>query len=99
MCIRDSHQLFRLPICHHISPQSHLCLLYTSLAEDKAFYLVVIREALVSPCGVEDPVADIDQVQQAPKLLVGKFQSHPQDLLLLEAQMCIRDRYVENAGY
>ncbi len=56
------------------------------LAEDKAFYLVVIREALVSPCGVEDPVADIDQVQQAPKLLVGKFQSHPQDLLLLEAR-------------
>ena len=45
-------------------------------AEQKALHLIVISEALVAPGGIQDPVPDVDQIQQTAELLLAQFQVH-----------------------
>ena len=55
--------------------------LLPGLFKQQALYLVIVPEAVLSSGGVEDPVADVDHVQQTPKFLFAQFQLHTCDLL------------------
>ena len=48
-------------------------------AQRKELFLqnIVILKPVFLACGVEDPVADVDEIQQPPELLVGEFYVHP----------------------
>ncbi len=45
-------------------------------AKEQALHLVVILEAVLAPCGVQDPVSNVRHIQQAAELLSGKLQFH-----------------------
>ena len=44
--------------------------------EELGFQIVIIGEAVVPARGIQDPVADIDHVQQTPELLLCEFDLH-----------------------
>ena len=52
-----------------------------TVGEHKAFHLIILPDAVVAPCGVQHPVADVYQIQQAPELFLRHFQFHKSHLL------------------
>ena len=50
-------------------------------AEELALDGVVVGESVFAPDGVEDPVADVDQVQKIAEFLVGQIDLHGKSLL------------------
>ena len=47
-----------------------------AVGEDQALHLVILADAVVAPGGVEHPVADVYQVQQAPELFFCQLDLH-----------------------
>ena len=46
------------------------------LFKQQAFHFVVVLKTILSPGGVENPVADIDHIQQTSEFLFAQFQLH-----------------------
>jgi hypothetical protein len=47
-----------------------------TLGEHQTFHLVILADTVIAPSGIEDPVADIYQIQQTPELLLCHFDLH-----------------------
>ena len=47
-----------------------------TIGEDQALHLVIVPDAIVTPGGIEHPVADVHQIQQTPELLFREFDFH-----------------------
>ena len=46
------------------------------LGKQEGFHLVIVGEPVLAPGGVEDPVSDIDHVQQTAILFLRQFKLH-----------------------
>ena len=50
--------------------------IFQAMGEYQALHMVIVPDAIVSPGGIEHPVADIYQIQQPPELLLRQFKLH-----------------------
>ena len=71
-------QLALIQLCQRSHPLSQ------TVGEHKAFHLIVFPDAVVAPGGIQHPVADVYQIQQAPELLLCHFQLHKSHLLWIK---------------
>ena len=66
----------------HVKFRKRLHPAFRGQLEELLLQQVVVLEAILPAGGVQDPVADIDEVQQPPEFLVAQFDVHRVDQLL-----------------
>ena len=49
---------------------------WATLGEHPTLHLIILADAIVATGRIEDPVADIHQIQQTPELLLCHFDLH-----------------------
>lgn len=57
-------------------PKRAEVILYAEGGEDQTFHVVVFPDPVVFPNGVDDPVTDVDEIQQIAILLFCQFDFH-----------------------
>ena len=59
--------------------------LLTAERKQLGFDVVIVLKTIVSACGVEDPVSDIDHIQQPPEFFFCQLDVHDARLLSIKA--------------